>query len=207
MGNLEPLSVYAGARGAPLNLEPLGVRSDYHRAVMSSRRPIRVSLSGDRFGDYVVAEERPDGSLVLEPDGSGPSTARRRRARPGSGGLAALFSGMLTNTSGDRPQTVPEILEEWGVKLRSDEQVRDFLSLEVNGVGGFAAITTARLIFVSHAARGPVCAREFPLATLLSAELSPGRGRQRLRVSWASGETTIEGARETLDRLNQALIG
>jgi hypothetical protein len=29
-----------------------------------------VTLSGDRAGDYIVAEERPDGALVLVPDTS-----------------------------------------------------------------------------------------------------------------------------------------
>jgi hypothetical protein len=29
-----------------------------------------VKLSGDRTGDYVVADERPDGSLTLVPDTS-----------------------------------------------------------------------------------------------------------------------------------------
>jgi hypothetical protein len=29
-----------------------------------------VKLSGDRTGDYMVAEERPDGSLTLVPDTS-----------------------------------------------------------------------------------------------------------------------------------------
>jgi hypothetical protein len=36
-----------------------------------------VTLSGDRAGDYVVTEERPDGALVLVPDTS--ITAIRKR--------------------------------------------------------------------------------------------------------------------------------
>jgi hypothetical protein len=174
---------------------------------MNSRRPIRVSLSGDRSGDYVVAEERPDGSLILTPEASGRPTARPGRRRPGHGGLGGLLSGMLVNISGEGPETVPEMLEEWGVKLGDDEQVRDFLSLEVNGMAGFVAITTARLIFAPQRARGAGGAQEFALATLENAELSQRLGRQRLRVTWASGETTIQGPREALDRLRQALVG
>jgi hypothetical protein len=177
------------------------------RAVMSSRRPIRVSLSGDRSGEYIVAEERADGSLVLEPDGSGRSAARPRQRRAAHGALGALLSGMLTDASGDGSRSVPEMLEEWGVKLRGDEQVRDFLPLEVDGVAGFAAITTARMIFIPHRARGSGSVREFPLDTVQRMELSQRRGRQRLRVIWASGETMIQGAREALDRVTQALVG
>lgn len=33
-------------------------------------RPDHVRLSGDRAGDYLVAEERPDGTLMLVPDTS-----------------------------------------------------------------------------------------------------------------------------------------
>jgi hypothetical protein len=182
-------------------------RSPTIRAGMSSRQPIRVSLSGDRSGEYVVAEEHPDGSLVLRPEDSGAPTARPRHPRPGHGALGALLSGMLTSNSGDGSQTVPEMLEEWGVGLHGDEQVREFLHLEINGLAGFAAITTARMIFAPHHTRGPGSADEFALATLENVELSPRRGRQRLRVTWASGETTIQGSRDALDRLRQALVG
>jgi hypothetical protein len=174
---------------------------------VSSRRPIRVTLSGDRSGEYVVVQERPDGSLVLEPEESRRSAARPRQRRPARGGLAALLSGMVTNSSGDGPETVPGILGEWGVTLSGDERVRDFLAVEVNGVAGFAAITTARMIFVPRSARGPGHAREYPLAGLRSTELAARRRGPRLRVTWTSGETTIQGARDDLDRLTQALEG
>jgi hypothetical protein len=36
-----------------------------------------VTLSGDRAGDYIVAEERPDGTLVLVPDTSIEAIRRR----------------------------------------------------------------------------------------------------------------------------------
>jgi hypothetical protein len=172
---------------------------------MSSRQPIRVSLSGDRSGEYVVTVEHPDGSLVLRPEDSGRPT--RRHPRPRHGALGALLSGRLASNSGDGSQTVPEMLEEWGVGLHGDEQVREFLHLEVNGIAGFAAITTARMIFAPHHVRGPGSADEFALATLENVELSLRRGRHRLRATWASGKTTIQGSRDALDRLRQALVG
>ena len=40
-----------------------------------------VRLSGDRVGDYVVTEERPDGSLTLVPDTSWKAIQERSGAR------------------------------------------------------------------------------------------------------------------------------
>lgn len=37
---------------------------------MSDQTLPHVTLSGDRSGDYWIAEERPDGTLVLRPDTS-----------------------------------------------------------------------------------------------------------------------------------------
>jgi hypothetical protein len=42
----------------------------------------RVTLAGDRTGEYLVAEERPDGSLVLLPDTSIEAILDRMSARP-----------------------------------------------------------------------------------------------------------------------------
>jgi hypothetical protein len=42
----------------------------------------RVTLSGDRAGDYVVTEERPDGALVLVPDTSMEAIRKRGGSRP-----------------------------------------------------------------------------------------------------------------------------
>jgi hypothetical protein len=33
-------------------------------------KPVRVTLSGDLSGDYVVEDRRPDGRVVLRPDSS-----------------------------------------------------------------------------------------------------------------------------------------
>lgn len=41
-----------------------------------------VTLSGDRAGDYVVTEERPDGALVLVPDTSMEAIRKRGGSRP-----------------------------------------------------------------------------------------------------------------------------
>jgi hypothetical protein len=40
-----------------------------------------VTLAGDRDGDYLIAEERPDGSLVLLPDTSVDAMLDRMGAR------------------------------------------------------------------------------------------------------------------------------
>ncbi|MBV8948288.1 MAG: hypothetical protein JOZ95_22880 [Solirubrobacterales bacterium] len=41
-----------------------------------------MKLSGDRSGDYVVVEERDDGSLVVAPDTSMEAIRRRHNATP-----------------------------------------------------------------------------------------------------------------------------
>jgi len=41
-----------------------------------------VTLDGDRAGEYLIREERPDGTLVLEPDTSAGAILRRMNARP-----------------------------------------------------------------------------------------------------------------------------
>jgi hypothetical protein len=44
-------------------------------------QPAHVRLSGDRAGDYLVTEERPDGSLTLVPDTSWKAIKERSGAR------------------------------------------------------------------------------------------------------------------------------
>ena len=41
-----------------------------------------MTLSGDRSGDYVLIEERPDGSLVVAPDTSAEAILRRHDMTP-----------------------------------------------------------------------------------------------------------------------------
>ena len=49
---------------------------------MATERTEHVTLSGDRSGDYVVVEERPDGSLVVAPDTSAEVILRRHDMAP-----------------------------------------------------------------------------------------------------------------------------
>jgi len=49
--------------------------------VMEQQTQAHVRLSGDRAGDYVVAEERPDGSITLVPDTSWKAIKERSGAR------------------------------------------------------------------------------------------------------------------------------
>jgi hypothetical protein len=49
---------------------------------MSVERAAHVKLSGDRSGDYVVVDERDDGSPVLAPDTSMEAIRRRHNAVP-----------------------------------------------------------------------------------------------------------------------------
>ncbi|MGH2885777.1 MAG: hypothetical protein ACRDPA_24280, partial [Solirubrobacteraceae bacterium] len=70
-----------------------------------------MTLSGDLGGDYVVVEERPDGSLVVAPDPSGRSGGAARKPAPD--GVGSMLSGLLTRPP-STPPNVPEILERWG---------------------------------------------------------------------------------------------
>jgi hypothetical protein len=164
---------------------------------VSSQDPIRVTLTGDRTGAYVVSEERPDGSLVLEPDVMSPARVDRS-----GGGLGELLGGLLSK---DRSVgTVPELLHGWGVRLDLGEDVRDFLSLQINEVNGFAAVTTSRLIFMPQGGDGRGPADEYPLATVTNAEVF-GRRRRRLRVETNRGSMTIEAGRDEIQRLAEEL--
>jgi hypothetical protein len=49
---------------------------------MSTERAPHVTLSGDLSGDYVVVEQRDDGSLVVKPDTSMAAIRRRLGATP-----------------------------------------------------------------------------------------------------------------------------
>jgi hypothetical protein len=50
-----------------------------------------VKLSGDRDGDYVVTEERSDGSLILTPDTSWKAIQARAGAREATDEELAAF--------------------------------------------------------------------------------------------------------------------
>ena len=53
-----------------------------HTVGMAVERVLHVTLSGDRAGDYVVLEERDDGSLLLGPDTSVEAMRRRHDLTP-----------------------------------------------------------------------------------------------------------------------------
>jgi hypothetical protein len=49
---------------------------------MAVQRAVHVTLSGDRNGDYLVVEERPDGSLVVAPETPADAMLRRQGLTP-----------------------------------------------------------------------------------------------------------------------------
>ncbi len=49
---------------------------------MAVERAPHVTLSGDRSGDYVVVEERDDGSMIVAPDTSADAILRRLEMTP-----------------------------------------------------------------------------------------------------------------------------
>ena len=49
---------------------------------MAVQRALHVTLSGDRKGDYVVIEERQDGSLVVAPETPADAMLRRHGMTP-----------------------------------------------------------------------------------------------------------------------------
>ena len=155
---------------------------------VSSGRPRHVSLSGDVSGDYVVLEERPDGSLVVAPDSARrPSSVQRQPPRRSGGGLLAA---LLPQASAE-PATVPEMLNEWGIELAEDEVVDDFLLAEIDGRTGFVAVTTHRFIFAAPKRREPTVVQEHLLSAARNVELVGRRRKQRLRVNWHGSESVI----------------
>jgi hypothetical protein len=170
---------------------------------MDSERARRVTLSGELSGNYVVVEERSDGSLVLTPD-----TSRRAAsppARQATAGINSLFSGLLARPE-KGPPDVPSILENWGVELAEEEGVDDFLIADVDGTTGFVAITTQRFIFAANTGRGVSVLQEHLLSAARNVELVGRRRRPKLRVSWHGSESVIGVMeRDALSRLEQHL--
>jgi hypothetical protein len=172
---------------------------------MDSERRRHVTLSGDLAGDYVVVEERPDGSLVVAPDSSRRSGAAARKPSPQ--GVGALFSGLLSRPPSE-PPNVPEILEGWGVELGEGEEISEFLIADIDGQTGFLAVTTQRFIFAAQSGKGVSVVQEHLLSAARDVELV-GRGRRaKLRVTWHGSVSTIGVLdREALPRLQGTLAG
>ncbi len=57
--------------------------SDVRDLAIVTEHPIaHVTLAGDKNGEYIITEERPDGTLVLEPDTSATAILRRLGHEP-----------------------------------------------------------------------------------------------------------------------------
>jgi len=170
------------------------------------RRP-QVTLTGDRSGDYVVVEERPDGSLVVAPDRSKRSSPGAPRATPRAGGSlsgsGSLLSGLLARPV-RTPPSIPETLEGWGVELGDDETTSDFMLADIDGKAGFLAITSQRFIFVAQTGKGLGVVQENLLSAARNVEVVGRRRRQKLRVTWHGAESVIslhdQGALARLER-------
>lgn len=170
---------------------------------MDSERRRHVTLSGDLAGDYVVVEERPDGSLVVAPDASRRSGAAARKPSPD--GVGSLFSGLF-NRPPSEPPNVPEILEGWGVELGEDERISEFLIADIDGRTGFLAVTTQRFIFVAQSGKGVGVVQEHLLSAARNVRVVGRRRRAKLRVTWHGSESTIGVLdRDALSRLEETL--
>jgi hypothetical protein len=149
--------------------------------------PARVTLSGDRSGEYVVVEERSDGSLVLTPKTSKRlACATRRPASP---------IGTLLSTLRRPPDTLPmsdvEVLEGWGLEPREDERIREVFVADVDERTGFLAITSERFVFAADAGRGRTVVEEHRLSAARGVELVRRGVRHKLRVSWEGAVSFI----------------
>jgi hypothetical protein len=158
----------------------------------SSGRP-RVILSGDRDGDYVIVEERDDGSLVLELD----PAPTRRPSRP--------FGGLRLR----RPEstvTLPQTLHQLGVRLERAEAVREFRLGELDGVPGFGLVTDRRFQFIATTAANPHPTVDRRLTELREAALTDRVRGARLDLRWSDHtQQVLSGGRDELTRLQAAL--
>jgi hypothetical protein len=158
----------------------------------SSDRP-RVTLSGDRDGDYVVVEEHDDGSLVLELD----PAPTRRTSRP--------FGGLRLR----RPEstaTLPQTLHQLGVRLERAEAVREFRLGELDGVPGFGLVTDRRFQFIATSTTSPHPIVDRRLTELREATLTDRVRGARVDLHWSDHtQQVLSGRRDELARLQPAL--
>jgi hypothetical protein len=166
---------------------------------MTSVRPVRVRLTGDREGSYVVAEERADGSLVLTPDGR-----RRSRVSADSSGLLA----QLFRRPSQGALTPDEALGAWGVDLLEGEFVDEFAVADVDKQHGFVALTNHRLIFLARTRTSLAPQQEYSLSQLASVQPLGRRGKAGLIVRWKqAAPVVIEGHdRAQLEQLKASLL-
>jgi hypothetical protein len=169
---------------------------------MDPGRRARVTLRGDVAGDYVIVEQRPDGSLVLAPD---TATRSGSTARPPTSSVGSLLSGLLASPKSKR-MTTEEILEEWGVQLRGDELPGEMFVADVDERPGFIAITSQRFIFVADTGSGLSVVHEHLLSAARNVQLIRRGMRHRLRVTWHGDECLIVTPdRKSLARLQHYL--
>jgi hypothetical protein len=168
---------------------------------MDSPRPLRVTLTGDLSGAYVVVEQRSDGSLLVAPDADRPSRpAARRPTSP----ITTLLSGLLTPT--EKPMTGAEVLEGWGVELDDEERIEEFFVAAVDDEAGFLAVTSQRFIFVADRGKGNLVVHDHLLSAARNVEPVRRGLRQRLRVTWHGVESLIGGLdRKAMARLQHHL--
>lgn len=189
--------------GAPAQGKPVGETARAKLRRMDSERPRHVTLTGDLAGDYVVVEEREDGSVVVAPDPSRRSQAPRRRPAPRE--TSSLLSGLLSRPPTE-PPNVPELLEEWGVELGEGEVSRDFLIADIDGTTGFLAITSERFIFATRTGKELGVVQEHLLSAARNVELVGRRRRPKLRVIWHGSESVIGLLdRDAIERLQEYL--
>lgn len=164
---------------------------------MDSRRPLRVTLSGDVSGAYVVVEQRSDGSLIVMPDASATSAAGPRKpASP----ITSLLSGLIAPAH--KAMSGAEVLEGWGVELFAAEQIEDFFVADVDGEAGFLAITNERFIFVADRGTGSTIVHEHRLSAARNVELVRSGLRHRIRVTWPDTASLVGGLdRKATERL------
>jgi hypothetical protein len=159
-----------------------------------SDRP-RVMLSGDRDGDYVVVEERDDGSLVLEPD---PAPIPTRRASRPFGGLRLRHP--------ESTATLPQTLRKLGVRLEHAEAIREFRLGELDGVPGFGLVTDRRFQFLATTDTKPHCTVDRPLTDLREAALTDRVRGAHLDLRWSDQtRQVLIGGRDELTSLRAAL--
>jgi hypothetical protein len=172
---------------------------------MSSERQRHVTLTGDLAGEYVIVEERADGSVVLAPDTYGRSGRARARRPPARSEGPSLFAGLLSRPAREPPDVLT-ILEDWGVELAEDEPVNDFILAEIDGRTGFLAITSQRFIFGTNTGKKVTVVQEHLLSSARDVELIGRRRWQKLRVSWHGVASVISiPDRDALARLHQRL--
>jgi hypothetical protein len=161
---------------------------------MEPGRRARVTLHGDVAGDYVIVEERPDGSLVLAPDTANRSAGNANRPagreRPPTSSVGSLLSGLLVSPKSKR-MTTEEILEEWGVRLRQDERPGEMFVADVDEKPGFVTITSQRFIFVADTGSGLSVVHDNLLSAARNVELIRRGMRHKLRVTWHGTESLI----------------